>query len=171
MHGVPGGASLANPRVAPCRKDARAVVRRALAGCLPDGWLSRGPSSSWRPSWQPSSSSSPWIWLLAASIRTRISRPFPRMLRDGKRRRFVGHSPRLLAVHIRRLKSCERWRRKLSRENRGNFPAFRPRLADLAGAGHPPPAPDVRPTRASAPTIARPRPAARSPARRCRSGF
>lgn len=36
--------------------------------CPQHGGLSRGPSSSWQPSWQPSSSSSPLIWLLAMSI-------------------------------------------------------------------------------------------------------
>jgi len=49
------------------------------------GGLSRGPSSSWRPSWQPSSSSWPWNWLLATSILPRISHPLPWMLLAGER--------------------------------------------------------------------------------------
>jgi len=39
-------------------------------GSSPGKGLTSCPSS-WRPSWQPSSSSSPWKWLLATSARTR----------------------------------------------------------------------------------------------------
>ena len=49
---------------------------------------SRGPSSSWRPSWQPSSSSSPSIWLLATSALTHTTRPLPRALSRRGRTTF-----------------------------------------------------------------------------------
>ena len=64
------------------------ALRRASVENLLNGWLSRGPSSSWRPSWQPSSSSSPWKWLLTMSTHAWFSHPLPRMLWEGSGRRF-----------------------------------------------------------------------------------
>ena len=105
-------------------EEAWARAHGAVPPSLLNGWLSRGPSSSWRPSWQPSSSSWPWNWLLAMSTRTRISRPVPRVLCVRNWPTFRRVNDRLRGRNTRRCESCEGWPRKLSREVREKIPDF-----------------------------------------------
>lgn len=83
-HRTPNGIPASNLR----RSDSPRHTVRRIPRRIPDVRFSRGPSSSWRPSWQPSSSSSPWKWLLTMSTHAWFSHPLPRMLWEGSGRRF-----------------------------------------------------------------------------------
>lgn len=83
-HRTPNGIPASNLR----RSDSPRRTIRRIPRRIPDVRFSRGPSSSWRPSWQPSSSSSPWKWLLTMSTHAWFSHPLPRMLWEGSGRRF-----------------------------------------------------------------------------------
>ena len=78
---------------------ARASVPKSPRRAFRHGGLSRGPSSSWRPSWQPSSSSSPSIWLLATSALTHTTHPIPRALSRRDRTTFRELLVRLFRKH------------------------------------------------------------------------
>ena len=83
-HRTPNGIPASNLR----RSDSPRRTIRRIPRRIPDVRFSRDPSSSWRPSWQPSSSFSPWKWLLAVSILKGSHIHSPGYSWEGSGRRF-----------------------------------------------------------------------------------